>query len=151
MNRERLLTCSLVGALFATVLASNVRAQEPRFHYLHGGTWHGMEFLDEDRGFVSADGGRIALSIDGGQTWTEVQTDDDSPESWVQLRGFHFHDPTALAVTGWAVGDGGVVLKTIEDTSGAEWTDANAQAASGTSSSWMTTVASTSPSSTTSS
>lgn len=44
----------------------------------------------------------------------------------VDLRGmFIVEDPVSGAVTGWAVGSGGVVLRTVDSTQGTQWQDFN--------------------------
>lgn len=74
-NARVALVASCLGVV---VLATHIaRAQSPEFHYLHGGQYEGVIFIDSQDGWVSGDGGRIRYTQDGGATWTTAKLTED--------------------------------------------------------------------------
>ena len=110
-----------VAVLGVSVVAAS--AQSPEFHYLHGGQYEGVVFLNSDDGWIAGDGGRIRYTTDGGTNWATALLDEE-PGVPVrsQLRGMHFLSENE----GWAVGSGGVILRSIPSTASQQWEDANA-------------------------
>lgn len=108
----------------AGILTDRAVSQSPEFRHLHGGVIEGLTFYDASDGWTGEDGGRIRKTADGGLTWGYALMDEESPESWVPLRGLCFLDNGSGGVIGWAVGEGGVVLKST-DGDGLIWTDIN--------------------------
>ena len=62
-----------------------------------------IQFADGNRAIAVGEKGTIAMSQDGGQTWTEVQTD-----IWDHIRSLYF----VSDLEGWAVGDRGMIVHT---------------------------------------
>ncbi|MBN2148933.1 MAG: hypothetical protein JW726_16210, partial [Anaerolineales bacterium] len=71
----------------------------------------GMQFLDQNTGYIVGAQGVILKTSDGGLTWTQ-QTSGVA----VNLTALYFHD----ASTGWAIGESGVLLSTSDG--GLTWT-----------------------------
>lgn len=112
-----------MAALFC--LASIASPQvHPEFHHLHGGVIEGLYFLDSNRGWTAEDGGRIRYTTDGGVDWNYATIADSTSEIRVPLRGV-FVMQIQNDLMGWAVGDGGVVLRTVPGTNGQSWMDGN--------------------------
>ena len=115
----------VLQVLAGVMLAGGVlSAQTPEFRHLQGGLIEGMTFFNSIEGWTGEDGGRIRMTTDGGLTWTFADTDDESPGSWVLLRGLCFLDNGEGGVIGWAVGEDGVVLQST-DGAGMTWSDLN--------------------------
>jgi len=108
------------GAVLALALTSiaapHADAQAPRFRWAHGGSNHGIAFVDQNQGVVTRDGGAGLYTSDGGSTWIESQMPDQVRG---QLRGVSAQGSNAV----WAVGGGGVVLRTINR--GQDWSWVN--------------------------
>jgi photosystem II stability/assembly factor-like uncharacterized protein len=101
-----------------------MHAQTPEFRYLHGGTIHGVHFVNGPFGtigFTAAEGGRIGFSDDLGATWVMHRT----PGGFTSpLRDIHAVYDGNDILHAYAVGDGGVVLKL--NPSAETWADINA-------------------------
>lgn len=121
-----------VFAAVLVVLASAFLTPRPsaqaRWQHLQGGQYEGAAV---DRSgvfaFVAGDS-RIHRSDDGGMTWEEARIDgaDTNPDLRVRLRGFFFfEDPLTQEMRGICVGDGGVALRTVDQTNGQRWDDLN--------------------------
>lgn len=109
------------AAVVAGIIASPTATAQTTFEYLQGGNIEQVKFVDQDNGFLVADGGRIHYSTNGGLDWQEADTVDDDFEAWGNLHGLFFQGTHGeIGFRGWAVGDGGVILKTADFT-GAAW------------------------------
>lgn len=114
----------VVCALAIATLSQSVASQAaPKFRHLAGGYIEGVHFLDESHGWTAEDGCRIRVTDDGGVTWEYADTDDESPGSWVRMRGL-FCMEVDNEIIAWACGDNGVVL-TSTDGEGLIWEDIN--------------------------
>ncbi len=73
-------------------------------------TWYGLSFVSATQGFVVGDTGVIASTSNGGASWTTLNSG-----TIARLNAVHMLD----AITGYAVGQSGKIIKT---TDGANWT-----------------------------
>jgi photosystem II stability/assembly factor-like uncharacterized protein len=107
---------------FVAAAATPLSAQSPKWRHLQGGGLAGAHFIDDQTGWVSGDS-RIHWTDDGGDTWNEATFEDAETniEIRVPLRGMFFLDTD----TGFCVGDGGVVLKSVSGFDGQHWEDIN--------------------------
>jgi photosystem II stability/assembly factor-like uncharacterized protein len=71
-----------------------------------------IHFFDLQHGLVAGDSGRIHRTTDGGTTWEPVT--DREVGGRFRLRALHFQEER-----GWAVGEGGLVLHTVD--AGRSW------------------------------
>lgn len=114
---------TLALVLLATILSSPAGWCQAKFHHLDGGIINAVTFLDDGlHGWTAEEGGRMKFTEDGGNTWSPVTLEDEDIEAtWVELRGVYARDIDH----GWAVGDGGVVLRNVPGFSGQRWQLAN--------------------------
>jgi photosystem II stability/assembly factor-like uncharacterized protein len=90
-----------------TGLGRDAEAQAPEFRWRHGGNVHGIAFMNELQGLATRDGGGALYTEDGG-TWNEARVPDAVRG---QLRHIFVED--AVVGRAWSVGEGGVVLRTL--------------------------------------
>ena len=77
--------------------------------------YRGVDFVDSQHGWVVGDGGLLLSTIDGGETWGELDS-----ATTVDLTAVDFVSPTE----GWVAGVGGLILHTTD--AGGSWTTENA-------------------------
>lgn len=101
-------------------------AAQVEWRHVHGGAYGGAFFLDDMRGWLTADA-HIKYTTDGGYTWSEAEIPDAvfTEDIRVQLRGMFIVEKSPLDIWGLAVGDNGVVLETVSGSLGKEWRDRN--------------------------
>jgi len=127
MNRDYM-SSALHGVAVAMLLACLMpaAAQSLEWRHVQGGKYGGAVFVNTEKGFLSADA-HFRYTLNGGDDWLEATIPDAAlyEEIRVDLRGmFLVQDPNSDFIDIWAVGDGGVVLKST-DGDGQVWSYLN--------------------------